>query len=104
MTAPPPVAFKILTAPQWAAFEAGGTFAGAPVDLADGYIHLSAEDQVAGTLEKHFAGQAGLVLATIDLAMLGDIVRWERSRGDALFPHVYGPLPLAAVTGVRRID
>lgn len=99
----PAVAYKILTAGQWAAFEADGLFGGAPVDLADGYIHLSAEDQVAGTLAKHFAGQSGLVLATIDLAMLGDMVRWEVSRGGALFPHVYGPLPLAAVTAHRPL-
>ncbi|TVV72598.1 DUF952 domain-containing protein [Sphingomonas solaris] len=98
------IAYKILTADQWAAFTAAGTFAGAPVDLADGYIHLSAEDQVAGTLAKHFAGQAGLVLATINLAMLGDAVRWEVSRGGALFPHVYAPLPLAAVTETRSLD
>ena len=75
----PSVAYKILTAEQWAGFDETGVFAGAPIDLADGYIHLSAEDQVAGTLERHFAGQTGLVLATIDLAMLGDAVRW-RSR------------------------
>lgn len=99
----PKLAFKILTADQWAAFAAEGSFAGAPVDLADGYIHLSAEDQVAGTLEKHFAGQNGLVLATIDLDALGGTVRWEVSRGGALFPHVYGALPMAAVIASRAL-
>jgi ornithine lipid ester-linked acyl 2-hydroxylase len=94
-------AFKILTAEQWLCFQAEGEFNGAPVDLADGYIHLSAADQVQGTLDKHFAGQAGLVIAEIDLAMLGDAVRWEVSRGGALFPHVYGVLPMAAVRGTR---
>jgi beta-hydroxylase len=93
-------AFKILTAQQWAQFEADGIFRGAPVDLADGYIHLSAADQVQGTLDKHFAGQDGLVIAEVDLEMLGDDIRWEVSRGDALFPHLYGPLPMKAVVGV----
>jgi uncharacterized protein (DUF952 family) len=70
-----------------------GSFAGAPVDLADGYIHLSAQDQVAGTLAKWFAGQEDLHLAAVDLAALGDVVKWEEARGGALFPHIYGPLP-----------
>ena len=99
----PSVAYKILTADQWAAFVADGSFAGAPVDLADGYIHLSTDDQVAGTLAKHFAGQTGLVLATVDLALLGDVVRWEVSRSGALFPHVYGTLPLSAVLENRLL-
>lgn len=97
----PATAFKILTADQWAQFQAAGMFHGAPVDLADGYIHLSAADQVQGTLDKHFAGQAGLVIAEVDLTILGDMVKWEVSRGDALFPHVYGTLPMAAVLGIR---
>jgi uncharacterized protein (DUF952 family) len=94
-------AYKILTASQWAQFKADGLFHGAPVDLADGYIHLSAADQVQGTLDKHFAGLAGLVIATVDLDQLGDTVRWEESRGGALFPHIYGVLPMAAVTDVK---
>ncbi len=92
-----PTAFKILTAGQWAQFEADGVFHGAPVDLADGYIHLSTADQVQGTLDKHFAGQTGLVIIEIDLAALSDTVRWEVSRGGAMFPHVYGVLPIGAV-------
>lgn len=92
-------AFKILTAQQWAQFEADGIFHGAPVDLADGYIHLSTADQVQGTLDKHFAGQAGLVIVEVDLELLGDGIRWEVSRGGALFPHLYGPLPMKAVVG-----
>ena len=95
----PDTAYKILTSEQWAQFQADGVFHGAPVDLADGYIHLSAADQVAGTLDKHFAGQTALVIAEVDLAVLGDSIRWEVSRGGALFPHIYGPLPMAAVTG-----
>ena len=93
-------AFKILTAEQWLQFEVDGFFLGAPIDIADGYIHLSTADQVQGTLEKHFAGQTGLVILEIDLDALGDTVRWEVSRGGALFPHVYGVLQMGAVIGV----
>ncbi len=93
-------AFKILTAEQWAQFEADGVFHGAPIDLADGYIHLSTADQLQGTLDKHFAGQAGLVIPEINLGALGDTIRWEVSRGGALFPHVYGVLPMSAVVRV----
>lgn len=100
----PATAYKILTAPQWAEFQAAGSFAGAPVDLADGYIHLSAADQLRGTLDKHFAGQSDLVIAEIDLTVLGPAVRWEESRGGALFPHIYGILPMAAVRGTRAAD
>ncbi len=97
-------AFKILTASQWAQFQADGLFHGAPVDLADGYIHLSAADQVQGTLDKHFAGQSGLVIAEVDLSVLGETVRWEVSRDGALFPHVYGILPIGAVISTRNPD
>jgi uncharacterized protein (DUF952 family) len=100
----PITAFKILTPTQWAQFQAEGIFHGALVDLADGYIHLSAADQLQGTLDKHFAGQTGLVIAEVDLTMLGDSVKWEVSRGGALFPHIYGPLPMAAVLGVQSQD
>lgn len=100
MSAHPDHAWKILTSAQKDQLVSGGVFHGAPVDLADGYIHLSAEPQVAGTLDKHFTGQTGLWLARVDLAALGDVVRWEESRGGALFPHIYGPLPLSAVTAL----
>jgi uncharacterized protein (DUF952 family) len=102
-TAQPGTAYKILTADQWAQFEADGVFHGAPVDVADGYIHLSAADQLQGTLDKHFAGQSGLVIAEVDLIALGRSVKWEVSRGDAPFPHVYAPLPMAAVLGVTAV-
>ncbi|MGD9811036.1 MAG: DUF952 domain-containing protein [Sphingobium sp.] len=99
-------AYKILTRDQWEAWRAEGVFNGAPVDLADGYIHLSARDQVVETVKKHFAGQDDLILAMIDLAALGDAVKWEPSRGGALFPHVYGQIPMSAVTtkAVLRLD
>ena len=93
----PAIAYKVLTAPQMADLLARGRFAGAPVDLADGFIHLSTEAQLPGTLEKHFAGQSDLRLAAVDLALLGDAVRWEISRGGDLFPHIYAALPLSAV-------
>ncbi|MCB2014089.1 MAG: DUF952 domain-containing protein [Sphingobium sp.] len=96
-------AFKILTRDQWEQWRADDIFTGAPVDLADGYIHLSARDQVAETAAKHFAGQDDLILAMIDLAALGDAVKWELSRGEALFPHVYGPIPMSAVTTKAKL-
>ena len=98
----PETAFKIFTADQWTQFQADGVFHGAPVDLADGYIHMSTADQLNGTLEKHFAGQEGLVIAEIDLSAFGDALRWEVSRGGALFPHLYAELPLASVLSTRR--
>ena len=91
------VAWKVLTAAQMAQLLADGSFAGAPVDLADGYIHLSTEEQLPETLAKHFAGQSDLYLAAVDLTALSDTIRWEVSRGGQLFPHIYGVLPLTAV-------
>ena len=94
-------AYKILTAQQWAQFSADSVFHGAPVDLADGYIHMSTADQLEATLAKHFAEKTGLVIAEIDLATLGDGLKWEVSRGGALFPHLYAPLPMAAVIATQ---
>ncbi len=93
----PATAFKVLTAEQMAALEADASFAGAPVDLADGYIHLSTFDQLTETVDRHFAGQTDLHIVEVDLEALGDAVKWEPSRGGQLFPHIYGPLPLNAV-------
>ena len=92
-------AFKILTRPQYDQFRADGLFRGAPVDLADGYIHMSTRDQAAETAAKHFAGQDDLVMLMIDLAAYGDSIKWEESRGGALFPHLYGELKMASVAG-----
>ena len=85
----PATAYKILTAPQWAAWQESGLFAGAPVDIADGFIHLSAADQLAGTAAKHYAGQSDLMLVEVDLTALGETLVWEPSRGGDLFPHLY---------------
>ncbi len=90
------IAYKVLTAEQLAQLERDGRFAGAPVDLADGYIHLSTAAQLGETVERHFAGQSGLAIVAVDIDALGDAVRWEPSRGGALFPHLYGPLTLDA--------
>lgn len=97
-------AFKVLTAQQWAAFERERVFQGAPVDVADGYIHLSTADQLEETISKHFAGQAGLHIAEVDLVLLGDAVRWEEARQGALFPHLYGELAIDAVVTVKKRD
>ena len=91
------LAYKIFTASELAQFQTDGVFTGAPVDLADGYIHMSTAEQLDETLAKHFAGQSNLVIAAIDLTQLGDALKWEVSRGGALFPHYYGALPIAAV-------
>jgi uncharacterized protein (DUF952 family) len=97
-------AFKVLTAAQWTDMQRDGQFAGAPVDLTDGYIHMSTAHQLDETLARHFAAQRGLVIAEIDLTSFGDALKWEPSRGGALFPHLYAPLPLAAVKTTKVID
>ncbi|OAN56385.1 MULTISPECIES: DUF952 domain-containing protein [unclassified Sphingobium] len=99
-------AYKVLTAEQFDQFRADGVFKGAPIDLTDGYIHMSTREQAAETVAKHFAGQDRLVMLMVDLAAFGDAIRWEESRGGALFPHLYGDLPMTAVAGkvVLRLD
>lgn len=92
--------YKICPEALWREAEAAGAFRGAPVDLADGYIHFSTAEQVRETAAKHFAGQSDLLLVAIDEGRLGATLRWEPSRGGALFPHLYAELPLSAVTRV----
>ena len=104
MTAQPTTAYKVLTAPQMAVLEADSAFAGAPVDLADGYIHLSTAAQLTETVDKHFAGQDDLYVAAVDLAALGEAIRWEESRGGQLFPHIYAALPLSAVIAYGPLE
>jgi len=84
--------YKIFRRPEWDSFVAEGQTRGAPVDLADGYIHLSTAAQVTGTAAKHFTGESDLVLVALDSAGLGPALRWEPSRGGQLFPHLYRPL------------
>jgi uncharacterized protein (DUF952 family) len=100
----PGVAYKVLTAEHLAGWRKAGVFKGAPVDLADGYIHLSAADQVSETVRKHFAGQDGLWVCAIDLDALGDAVKWEPSRGGQLFPHSYAPLPLGSALAIEPLQ
>lgn len=93
----PLTAYKVLTQEQMTTLERDGTFPGAPVDLADGYIHMSTAEQLTETVDKHFAGQTDLHVAAVDLAAQGDCLKWEASRGGQLFPHIYGPLLLETV-------
>ncbi len=84
--------FKIFAAEEWAALERDGATTGAPVDLADGFIHFSTAEQAPETAVRHFAGREGLVLVAVEAEALGDALKWEPSRGGALFPHLYAPL------------
>jgi uncharacterized protein (DUF952 family) len=100
---PVTTAYKVLTAGQMAALETG-SFAGAPIDLADGYIHLSTAQQLDETVDKHFAGQSDLHIAAVDLEAQGDTLKWEPSRGGQLFPHIYGPLLLETVVAYGPLE
>lgn len=101
----PTTAYKVLTGEQLATLERDTSFAGAPIDLADGYVHLSTADQLTETVDKHFAGQGDLHVAAVDLDALGDSVKWEPSRGGALFPHLYGgPLLLETVIAYGPLE
>jgi uncharacterized protein (DUF952 family) len=102
--ATPLIAYKVLTAEQMADLQGRGTFAGSPIDVKDGFIHLSTADQLDETVIKHFAKQDNLHLAAIDLEALKDAVKWEPSRGGALFPHIYAELPLAAVIAYGPLE
>jgi uncharacterized protein (DUF952 family) len=93
--------YKLVPKALWRAAEAVAEFAGAPLDLADGYIHFSTGAQVRETAAKHFAGARDLLLVTVDAKRLGDALKWEPSRGGDLFPHLYGKLRLG---DVLRVD
>ena len=90
--------YKIAPRDLWRQAEEKGVFEGAPVDHADGFIHFSTAEQARETAAKHFAGEDGLMLAELETDRMGDALKWEKSRGGALFPHFYGPLTLAHVT------
>lgn len=89
--------FKIFRRPEWQELKSRGKTQGAPIDLADGFIHLSTAEQVAETAAKHFAEESDLVLVAVETERMGDTLKWEPSRGGALFPHLYRPLSLADV-------
>jgi uncharacterized protein (DUF952 family) len=95
---------KILPRREWDEALAKGRFRGSPVDLADGFIHFSTADQMAETVRRHFVGQPDLVVLTVDADGLGPALRWEPSRGGALFPHLYAPLACAEVIEARPLD
>ncbi|MCJ2071830.1 DUF952 domain-containing protein [Methylobacterium sp. J-030] len=95
--------YKICPRGLWREAEAAGRFAGAPIDRQDGFIHLSTAAQVAETAARHFAGQDDLLLIAVDPEALGAALRYEPSRGGDLFPHLYGPLSLDAVTSVDAL-
>ena len=93
--------YKICTAAEWHEASRAGVYRGSAVDRRDGFIHFSTAGQVAETAAKHFAGQRDLLLVAVDAALLGERLKWEPSRGGALFPHLYGALDLSAV---RRVE
>ena len=93
--------YKITPRDAWQQAESEGVFEGAPIDLADGYIHFSTAEQTAETASKHFAGQDDLLLVAIYAERLGDALQWEVSRGGALFPHLYSSLTMDAVLWAR---
>ena len=95
--------YKICPASAWREAERQGVFRGSPVDVSDGFIHFSTASQVEETARKHFAGQTGLFLIAVETEALGDALRWERSRNDELFPHLYGDLDLGAVTSIQSM-
>ena len=95
--------FKIVATDAWASAERAGVFDGAPVDVADGFIHFSTASQAQETAAKWFAGRDDLSLVAVEADALGAALRWEPSRGGALFPHLYGPLPMSAVVWSRPL-
>lgn len=97
------VIYKICRSGEWRAAERAGAFRGAAIDLTDGYIHFSTGKQVAETAARHFAGIGDLMLVAVAAAALGPALKWEPSRGGALFPHLYGVLTPDAVLWVKPL-
>ena len=95
-----PTVYKILAEAEWQAAMRAGSYAGSADDARDGFIHFSTAEQLAGTAAKYFKGQPGLVLVALDAARLGPALKWEPSRGGALFPHLHAALDVAAATAV----
>lgn len=96
--------YKLLTTAEWEAAREAGVFRGSTVDLADGYVHFSTAGQVVETATRYFDGQRGLTMLGVDETALGDALRWEPSRGGALFPHLYAPLSVEAVVTAVALD
>ena len=97
------IIYKIAPEALWREAEKNGRFTGAAIDVADGFIHFSTAAQAAETAAKHFAGQDDLLLVSVDVDRLGPSLKWEPSRGGALFPHLYGDLDLSAVMKVEPL-
>ncbi len=95
--------YKIATQDEWTAAQAAGSFTGAPVDIADGFIHFSTAAQARETAAKHFAGAGNLLLVALDAGRLGDALKWEVSRGGDLFPHLYRPFALNEVLWTKPL-
>lgn len=95
--------YKICTIAEWEAAVRAGTYAGSAVDLRDSFIHFSTAEQAVETAAKHFAGQRDLVIVKVDAECCGLGLKWESSRGGALFPHLYGELPTSAATWVKPL-
>jgi uncharacterized protein (DUF952 family) len=101
---PDRIVYKVMSEAELRQMQRDGVFCGSPVDVADGYIHMSCGSQLAATLDRHYRGVEGLMLVAVDLSRLGDSVRWEPARGGELFPHIYGRLPVAAVVAVAALE
>lgn len=97
------IIYKICPQALWREAEQAGSFGGAPVDLADGYIHFSTAGQACETAAKHFAGQDDLLLVAVDADRLGEALKWEISRGGQPFPHLYAPLSLTDVLWAKPL-
>ena len=97
------IVYKIVATEEWAAAETAGAFTGAAIDRADGFIHFSTAEQAPETAAEWFAGRGDLTLSAIDAKALGDDLRWEPSRGGALFPHLYRALPMSVVVWSRPL-
>lgn len=95
--------YKVVTGPVWKASHASGSLEWMPVDQADGFLHFSTAGQLRETLRLYFAGQSGLMLLAVPTAGFGDELKWEPSRGGALFPHLHAPLPLDAIAWSAQI-
>jgi uncharacterized protein (DUF952 family) len=95
--------YKICERAPWRLTEKTGTYRGSAADARDGFIHFSTAAQLAGTMEKHFAGHRDLLLIAVDANALGDALKWEPSRGGELFPHLYAALPLGAVRWTKPL-
>jgi uncharacterized protein (DUF952 family) len=100
----PTIIYKILTTDQWNTLQSTGEFAGAPIDIQDGYVHFSTEAQLQTTADKHFQGQTGLFILAVDAEDVEADLKWEPSRGGDLFPHLYSTMKLDQVLWARPVQ